>query len=610
MELEPAAERVVRGTKNTLVSAGPGAGKTELLAQRACFLLETGLCPAPKRILAISFKRDAAKNLGERVALRCGPTLARRFDSYTFDAFAKTLLDQFAEVLPKHIRPTIPYEIVFKDPSLDDLAAALSELDPPDSMGRPEDVRRYVNDRFFRECVLPLNMTKEPTSLAGWCALQYWHHQINATPSRLTFSMITCLARALFMSDERVRRMLLSSYSHVLLDEFQDTTEPQLRLVKKIFTDTATVLTAVGDKQQMIMGWAGAVNDGFERFLAAFDAEEVRLQRNRRASADLSTFVEFVSRRIEGQPQDSKHDVAAVGRSVSANFFATSEDEASWIAQEICEALRRGAKPRELGVLVRMKARDYGAPLIAELSRRGVHARVEDLVQEVLAEPAAQLYMVGLRALSTASPGAAWATFRDRLSGLRGVEEADERSLWRLEEELRTVRREMRTKLQSAKVAPPIADYLSRLDALAGRFLQSRHPQYRRGDFLARAVEQLGEVLTDSLSAGSWESALDRAEGLDAVPILTIHKSKGLEYQSVFFVGLEDGAFWNFTKRPDEEMRAFFVALSRAEEKVAFTFTKLRARGPSHERQSRTRVESAYAALREAGATFNDRTGL
>ena len=58
--LEGNADLVVKGDKNYLVTAGPGAGKTELLAQKACYLLETNTCKSPKKILAISFKRDAA----------------------------------------------------------------------------------------------------------------------------------------------------------------------------------------------------------------------------------------------------------------------------------------------------------------------------------------------------------------------------------------------------------------------------------------------------------------------------------------------------------------------------------------------------------------------
>jgi UvrD/REP helicase N-terminal domain len=88
-ELEASALIVVRSTENRSVIAGPGAGKTELLAQRAAYLLQTAMSPAPQRILAISFKRDAASNLGARVRERCHRQHACRFDSMTFDAFAK-----------------------------------------------------------------------------------------------------------------------------------------------------------------------------------------------------------------------------------------------------------------------------------------------------------------------------------------------------------------------------------------------------------------------------------------------------------------------------------------------------------------------------------------
>lgn len=112
-ELEPNADTVIRSNKNYSVIAGPGAGKTELLAQRACYLLQTGKCPYPYRILAISFKQDSAKNLKDRVNERCSKKDALRFDSLTFDAFAKSMLDRFMGALPKIWQPTQDYEIYF-----------------------------------------------------------------------------------------------------------------------------------------------------------------------------------------------------------------------------------------------------------------------------------------------------------------------------------------------------------------------------------------------------------------------------------------------------------------------------------------------------------------
>ena len=102
-DLESAAMEVVRSRKNMSVVAGPGSGKTELLAQRACYLLQTGIVPSPRRILAISFKRDAAKNLQDRVSQRCEPQDAARLDSFTFDAFAKSLLDRFYPALSRSL---------------------------------------------------------------------------------------------------------------------------------------------------------------------------------------------------------------------------------------------------------------------------------------------------------------------------------------------------------------------------------------------------------------------------------------------------------------------------------------------------------------------------
>lgn len=78
-DLEPAAWRALRHEGSACVVAGPGAGKTEFLAQRAAFLLETGICPAPYRVLAISFKSDAADNLAARVRKRYPSDLASRF---------------------------------------------------------------------------------------------------------------------------------------------------------------------------------------------------------------------------------------------------------------------------------------------------------------------------------------------------------------------------------------------------------------------------------------------------------------------------------------------------------------------------------------------------
>ena len=108
--LEKDADTAVRcSDRHVLVAAGPGAGKTELLAQKAAFLFQTNQCRAPQKILAISFKTDAAENLRERVEQRCGAEIKGRFVSMTYDAFAKRILDHFMYALPESLRPLPDY---------------------------------------------------------------------------------------------------------------------------------------------------------------------------------------------------------------------------------------------------------------------------------------------------------------------------------------------------------------------------------------------------------------------------------------------------------------------------------------------------------------------
>ncbi len=158
--LEPAAHTVVRTTANSLVVAGPGAGKTELLAQRACYLLETGACRAPKRILAISFKRDAAKNLADRVEKRCGE-LARRFDSFTLDAFGKGLVDRFRAALPTEWRPQPKYEVMTKVPGRREMREWLESIVAPTGSTAPDFIS--MSDDAIKEEFERLRIWRAPS---------------------------------------------------------------------------------------------------------------------------------------------------------------------------------------------------------------------------------------------------------------------------------------------------------------------------------------------------------------------------------------------------------------------------------------------------------------
>lgn len=133
--------------------------------------------------------------------------------------------------------------------------------------------------------------------------------------------------------------------------------------------------------------------------------------------------------------------------------------------------------------------------------------------------------------------------------------------------------------------------------------LRSFEPTYRQGSLFADTRLKLEKALTDARERCAWPLALAELEGKDAIPILTAHKSKGLEYHTVILLGLEDDAHFGIKKPSNEEMNVFFVALSRARCRLVATFAKRRATRPNGgtETQTRTGIRSFYDALEESG---------
>lgn len=89
-----------------------------------------------------------------------------------------------------------------------------------------------------------------------------------------------------------------------------------------------------------------------------------------------------------------------------------------------------------------------------------------------------------------------------------------------------------------------------------------------------------------------WPSALDGYEGIHTIPLMTIDKSKGLEYHSVVFIGLDDGAWWSFSQDQIEATAGFFVAFTRAKQQVVFTYCA--------QRDTRTKIATLYQLLKTA----------
>ncbi len=501
--------------RNLALTAGPGAGKTEMLAQRADFLLRTGSCRYPKRILAISFKVDASHNLKARVRKRCGPELAARLDSHTFHAFGKRLIDRFRLAL-----------------------TGRDALDPDYTIG-PARIQRQS----------------------------------------ITFQDMVPLAVTIVGSSEIARNAIRQTYSHVFLDEFQDCTKEQYALITACFLDSGAKLVAVGDTKQRIMGWAGALEGIFMTYAADFDAKPLNLYQNFRSAHRLRRMQNAMVRVMDPPAAVAEAELLGEDGEIEVLHFKDATEEASHLANAIKGWIENdGLEPSEIAVLVSKQQNLYCRDLRAALRERKVPFREEDQAQDFASEPVVRLITDFLLVVSGSAQPEAFRRLLEAVVYSEGLDEEQEyraRSRWdRFVADIRgrteTGRIDYGDKETLRKLIQELIDLIGR-DAIV-----SLSADYAQGNRLDQLVEDTTVRISELPQDGTdLATALSAFSADRAVRIMSIHKSKGLEFHTVIMMGVQKETFWG---KITEERPAFFVGISRAKQRLVLTICEHRDR--------------------------------
>ncbi|MDO8065448.1 ATP-dependent helicase [Janthinobacterium sp. SUN206] len=529
LSLEPNALAAARETvRNLALTAGPGAGKTEMLAQRADFLLRTGTCRYPKRILAISFKVDASKNLKARVKKRCGDDLASRLDSHTFHAFAMRIITRYRTAL-----------------------TGANALDADFTVGHNR-LRRKV----------------------------------------ITFDDMVPLAVQIIESNLIARNAIRQTYSHVFLDEFQDCTDTQYRLIKACFFNTGVLLTAVGDTKQRIMGWAGALEGIFRTYAADFGALPLNLYQNFRSQPRLRRMQNAMVRVMDLPAAIDDNDIPGDEGEIDVWRFDIDDAEAAHIADTVRQWIDNdGLDPSEIAVLVSKQQSAYCVKLCAALNNQGIPFREEDASQNLAAEPVAQLVVDFLLIVSGQRQPRPYRRLLDVVVFGQGFDEEREyqaRARWnrfvaniRLSVSIGAV--DLTERADVAAIVRELLDTIGR-DAVV-----AMSHEYGHGQRLAQLIEEIVDRVHNLLEDGSNPvSALASFAGDQAVRIMSIHKSKGLEFDTVIVLGVENQTFWGSV---EAERSAYFVAVSRAKRRLFLTTCDHRDRPDGVRRWDAQRTE-------------------
>ncbi|GGI53233.1 UvrD-helicase domain-containing protein [Oxalicibacterium solurbis] len=530
--LEPNALAAAKETgRNLALTAGPGAGKTEMLAQRADFLLRTGACRYPRRILAIAFKVDASQNLKARVKKRCGDELASRLDSHTFHAFAMRLIDRF--------RPALTGQ---------------NALDPDFTVG---------SNRIHRRVI--------------------------------TYDDMVPLAVEIVEKNRIARNAIRQTYSHVFLDEFQDCTTVQYRLIKACFEDTGIFLTAVGDTKQRIMGWAGALEGIFNTYAEDFGALPLNLYQNFRSKPRLRRMQNAMVRVMD--PAGAVNDAAIPGNEGEIAVWRFDDDdlEAIDVAAKIREWIEDEClNPSEIAILVRNQQSLYCQKLCAALTAQAVPYREDDANQNLAAEPIACLIIDFLLVVTGERQPAPYRRLLDLVVFGRGLDDEREyqaRAKWNrflanTRSEIKDGELDIADRDDLADITQALIEEIGR-DAVVAMSFEYVQPQ-RLKELISQTLARVHQLLAFGEEP---VSALASFSGDSAVRIMSIHKSKGLEFDTVIVLGVEAQAF--FGKNQEEERSTFFVAISRAKRRLFLTVAEQRERPDKAKRWHVDRTEHA-----------------
>ncbi|MFN3076180.1 MAG: ATP-dependent helicase [Alphaproteobacteria bacterium] len=530
-----------------LTLAGPGAGKTTTLAGRFFHLVRNGVDPG--RILAVTFTKKAADEMAARIAgLVRVP--ARRLPVMTFHAFAYRHLRGNPHLAGLREVPRIwdgpqQRQVFFsrqmwwnEDVDIFDIIAGQKER-----LVDAEAFARKVAEKpdRFPECY--------PRAVPFFTTYEAALRQAGA----IDFAdMVPMVVRAMTQNPE-YRRVVTGNFDHLLIDEYQDVNPGQIALID-LFVADGVALWAVGDDDQTLFTFRASDIRHVLEFRQRYPGATLHvLDRNYRSTPDIVATAKGLIRRNRERTDKEYRSVLTEAGEIVIRGYSTPEVEARQVATAIRGLLsEEGMTPRKIAVLYR--AGLAALPLQAALKEAGIPFEVRgsgDLWQSTAARlVVGSLYYLQegptVRAMSRIGAGRRALNIVERLEPLRtGCD---------FQESCKHVRR------------------------IVGAAIPGKAAQRERNEWttLVDAVVDMAEAMA-SLAALEVrigeQSAVLRDPPQHAVVLSTVHSAKGLEWDTVFLLGLEEG-LWpgGGAEELEEERRIAYVALTRARRRVGLTY--------------------------------------
>jgi len=639
---DPQRQAVRHAEGPLLVLAGAGSGKTRVLTHRVAYLLATGQA-RPGEILAITFTNKAATEMRERVESLVGRS-ARAMWVTTFHSACARMLRADAERLGY----SRGFTIYDESDSLRMLKRCMEELHIDPKRYPPRAIRAQIsgakNQLVDSDAYAQAQGSVFEETAAGVYVL-YEKRMLAANAMDFDDLLVrTVNALELF---EEVRERWRRTFRHVLVDEYQDTNHAQYRMLQLLVSEHGNLMV-VGDDDQSIYGFRHADIRNILDFERDFpEAEIVKLEQNYRSTQTiLSAANAVVENNRERRPKRLWTELAG-GEPLQLRELSDEHEEARWVAGEV-ERLGEEENVRREDVAVFYRTNAMSRVLEDTLNRFDVpyqviggtkfyeRAEVKDAIAylSLLANPSDQVSFARIvnsprRGIGKTSQGrlvshanttgiTIWEVI-ERVEEVPGLGGAAIKSASRFYETMARLREHADEEGSVAGLLEAVLSETGYLEALAaertveaeGRAENLEALVAGAAEFdLEREREGESEVppLEEYLQQISLYTQQDDLRDESVITLMTLHNAKGLEYETVFIVGCEDGSFPHMKALEEggeeEERRLCYVAITRARSRLYMTWTRERQLFGRSERNLPSRfIDELPEELTERGSS-------
>jgi DNA helicase-2/ATP-dependent DNA helicase PcrA len=580
-----------------LILAGAGAGKTKTVTHRIIHLIKEGI--PGNQILAITFTNKAAKEMRERVIDNLekeGLQEEKPFVS-TFHSLCVSILKEQAH----RVGATRHFTILDESDALSLIKDALKERDLDPKQWEPRKIKSVIS-RNKNEFISQSAFEKDAISPFEKTVALIWkrYEELARKENAFDFDDLLLKVVQLFTEHKDVLEYYQEKWKFIHVDEYQDTNEVQYRLTT-LLAEKYKHLCVVGDGDQNIYGWRGANIKNILNFEKDYpDAKSVLLEENYRSTEVILHAANEIIKKNKIRKDKNLFTQKKGGEQIGLFEGFDENEEARFVAERIYDILETGTDPKEVAILYR--ANFQSRVLEEALLMKGVpyqvlgvkffeRKEIKDVVSYLRASLNQESTSDIKRIINFPARGIGKVTLTKLFNGERAnLPQAMQikinnfylaldriNTFAQSHSPSETIKFLIETTGIKRELEGGIEEDLERLENI--KELATLATKY---DTLP-TLEGIEKLIEDAALASDQDTLDQAKDQKDSVRMMTVHASKGLEFEYVFITGLEHNLFPHRKEgvaqtedQKEEERRLFYVALTRAKKKLFLSYASIR----------------------------------